>query len=347
MNKKNYFHRVTELTSTRFWINNVTKDEAHWAIREGAVGCTQNPSYTWKMMQNPEMKQEIDALIQQYADLPTNEIVVRIQRDLVAQIAEIFKPLYLASGKKQGYVSIQGDPFREDTQTIVQYGLFNREVSENIMIKIPVTEDGLKAIAELASKGIAINATEVMTVRQALDVCEVYKQATKNLENKAPIYFSHISGILDEYLQKLVEKEGIDVHKDYLWQAGIAAAKKTYWMCKQANPEVGFIGGGARGLQHFTEMVGADASITINWKNTADRLLEENPPVVERFFLETPHAVIDELVEKIPDFRKSYFVHAIEPEEYEEFGPVVLFRTSFENAWKNAENYVNQQLGRE
>ena len=346
MENKNYFHRVSELTQTQFWINNVTEKEAYRAIEEGAVGCTQNPSYVWKMMQKEELQSKINALIDQYKELDTTGIVVNIQRDLVGEIAKIFKPIYDNTFKKNGYVSIQGDPFHEDCDTIVRYGRLNREAGENIMCKVPVTEEGLKAIEILASEGVPINATEVMSVRQALDVCEVYKKETKSLEKKAPIYFSHISGILEEYLKKTAEKEGIDIYDDFLWQAGIAAAKKTYWMCKKANSEVGFIGGGARGLHHFTEMVGAEASITINWVGTADKLIEKNPPVVERFRMETPEAVIDELCDKLPDFRKAYFVNEIKPEEYEEFGPVVLFRSSFEEAWRNAEQYVNDYLNR-
>ena len=51
MGEKTYFHRVNELTPTRFWINNVTQEEAKRALAEGACGCTQNPAYVWKMMQ--------------------------------------------------------------------------------------------------------------------------------------------------------------------------------------------------------------------------------------------------------------------------------------------------------
>ena len=47
---KKYFHRVHEQTPTRFWINNVTMEEALLAIDAGAVGCTQNPTYLWKMI---------------------------------------------------------------------------------------------------------------------------------------------------------------------------------------------------------------------------------------------------------------------------------------------------------
>ena len=84
-------------------------------------------------------------------------------------------PLYEQSHGRYGYVSIQGDPLHEDTDTIVRSARFNREAGPNIMCKIPVTEDGLKAIAILAAESIPINATEVMSVRQALDVCEVYR----------------------------------------------------------------------------------------------------------------------------------------------------------------------------
>ena len=49
----NYFERVRELTPTKFWVNNVTRDEARIGIDAGAMGCTQNPSYTWKMVSHP------------------------------------------------------------------------------------------------------------------------------------------------------------------------------------------------------------------------------------------------------------------------------------------------------
>jgi len=38
-----YFHHVQAQTMTRFWINNVTREETRLAIEAGARGCTQNP----------------------------------------------------------------------------------------------------------------------------------------------------------------------------------------------------------------------------------------------------------------------------------------------------------------
>jgi transaldolase len=341
-----YFHRVQAQTQTRFWINNVTREETSLAIQAGAVGCTQNPSFPFKMLcANDENEKNYvyglldQILIEQNND---NDVQIHLQRALVEKIAKTFQEMYEQSGGTQGFVSIQGDPLREDADTIIKYGLFNH-IAPNIMIKIPVTKEGLEAIGELAAKGLPINATEVMSVRQALDVASVYEKATRGMKQKPAIFYSHITGIFDEYLQNYVRDHNIAVNGDALWQAGIVVAKKTYQMVNDLGIRIGFIGGGARGLHHFTEMVGANAVVTINWKDTAEELILQNPPVVQRFFQPTPPSVVEELCEKLPDFVKSYFAYAIEPEEYDKFGPVVLFRSMFEGAWNKANELIAQR----
>ena len=141
-----YFKRVSAQTPTRFWINNVTREQAHLAIDAGAVGCTQNPSYTYKMLtdeqERPYVYEKLDRIIGLEAD--DNEAQVMLQRELVAGIADIFMPMYESSHGRQGYVSIQGDPFREDVSNIVRYAEFNAGASPNIMAKIPVTKEALK-----------------------------------------------------------------------------------------------------------------------------------------------------------------------------------------------------------
>lgn len=338
----NYFKRVQNLTQTRFWINNVTREEALLAIEAGAIGCTQNPAYTWKMMDHPKEQFYVKELLKDILKIESddNMALVRLQRELVGNIAKSFLPMFESSNKQNGYISIQGDPFSEDAESIVKFARFHREAGPNIMAKVPATVEGLKVIAVLAKEGVPMNATECMTVRQVLDVCETYVQATKGMKEPAPLYFSLITGIYDEYLHKFVTANNVDINQDALWQAGMCIAKKVDALVKEHRYPCGFIGGGARGLHHFTEMVGADASITINWRGMADKLIELDGSVVCRFLQPTPYSVEDTLVEKLEDFRKAYFIHAIEPEEYEHFGPVVLFRNSFEKGWKNALEFI-------
>ena len=341
-----YFKRVHEQTATRFWINNVTRSEAHKAIEAGAVGCTQNPSYSWKMFSNAEEGAYAQELIQKAVRECDNadDALVLVQRELVRKIAEIFYPMYKESHGRAGYVSIQGNPFKEDKDSIIRYARFNREAGENIMCKIPVTADGLEAIKVVASEGIPINATEVMSVSQVLAVCEAAKEATKNLDRPPVIYFSLITGIFDEYLHNYVKDNNVEINMDILGQASYVLARKVYDLVHAYNYDIGIICGGARGLHHFTDMVGADASITINWKGTADKLLEADAPVVPTFFQPIPALTEDVLLETLPDFRNAYMIHGLTPDQYEDFGPVVLFRSSFEKAWKSATEQIQKEF---
>ena len=70
------------------WINNITPKEAEMAIAAGAMGCTQNPSYTWKILNHPEEKEKA-------------------------------KKVLLETMAEYGYVSIQGDPIHEEDPDVI------------------------------------------------------------------------------------------------------------------------------------------------------------------------------------------------------------------------------------
>jgi len=334
---KSYFKRVAGLTPTKFWINNPTREEAQLAIDEGAVGCTCNPSYTAKMLlDRPGEKEYASTLMDEVvkeADTAT-AVEEELQRRLVSGISKIFMPLYNSNPGEQGYVSIQGDPINEDEAAVViREARKNRAVGENICCKIPTTGPGLEAMETLVAENTPINATEVFAIQQALDLCDLYEKISKESGNRPKFYISHITGIYDEYLREVAERDGIDISPDVLYQAGLVIARKLYKIFVDKGYNVTFVGGGARGPQHFTEMVGGDVCVTINWVGTADKLLEMNEPVMERLFNPVPQYVIDELMEKLPDFKRGYIEGGIEVEEYEEFGPVMKFRDSFMKNW--------------
>jgi transaldolase len=156
-------------------------------------------------------------------------------------------------------------------------------------------------------------------------------------------YMSHIAGIYDDYLGNYVKEHQVDISPDILHQAGLAVARKVYQMMIERNYPCVFIGGGARGLQHFTEMVGGKVCLTINWEGTADKLIEQNPPVVFRLFNPVPEKVLDELIEKLPDFKRGYLDDGLEPEEFEHFGPVLLFRSSFIKSWNHTMETIKER----
>ena len=334
--KSGYFHRLTEMSPTRLWINNVTPAEAQLALEAGAVGCTQNPTYPHKMLTHPEDSGRcysvLDSIIRTEKD--DNRAQCLFQYALVKEIAEEFLPLHKASFGRLGFVTIQADPFHEQRDVILEWARLHTGDYPNIMAKIPAIPAGFAAMEELLAEGRPILATEVMSVAQMLDCAKLYEGFLQKNEKAPVMYFAHIPGIFDEYIAAAVKRDNIDIPADYVWQGGIAVAKKIGALLAEKRFSIGFCSGGARGLHHFTEMVGAPCSVTINWGGTADKLIEQDQPVAQRFPAPVPPTVTDALREVIPDFRKAYEAKGLKPEEYETFGPVALFRSNFENGWR-------------
>lgn len=334
--KPTYFQRVTEQTPTRFWINNPTLNEAHLAIAAGASGCTCNPSFCQKMLDHPNGGAIARRLLDQAVLATSNDTDAQamLQRELARPIVELFRPFHQRRPDRDGFVSLQGDPLREDDPgVIVHEAVQNHALGANVCVKIPTTAAGLAAMDELVALGIPINATEIFAVAQAELLCATYERSSRQAGKSPVIFLSHITGIYDDHLRQYVAEHKVEIAPDVLWQAGLAVARKVYTLLVERGLRPIFIGGGARGTHHFTEMVGGDLVVTINWRGTADKLIDEDPPVVSRVFNPVPQRVIDELLEKLPDFRRGYLADGLAVQEFASFGPVELFRSSFVKSW--------------
>lgn len=333
---ENYFHRVNRLSNTRFWINNPTMEEAALAIAEGAVGCTTNPAYSLKMIKSDKKSGLYRGMMKKALDKtgsPGNAAAV-VQRNMVSKLAEIFYAKYEKNPDKEGFVSIQGDPREDiDADLIIKDALENLKLGRNIIAKIPVTPAGIEAIIYLAGKNVPVIATEIMAISQALAVCEGYTAVCKRTGVYPPMYVTHITGIFDEYLKGVVSEKQIDISSDLLWLAGVIVARRQYKILKERGYNIVMLGGGARDLHHFTEFVGGDMHITINWEGTAKELIEKNPPVVFRMDADIPEYAAGELCSKLPDFAKAYEPDGLDRSEFAGFGPVQLFRNRFIAGW--------------
>ncbi len=346
MKTEGYFKRVIAQSPTRFWINNPTREETDRAIKAGATGCTLNPSYTQKMLDNPQEGSYalgiLDEVIREIKD--DTHAIAEFQRRMAKPICEKFIPMFEASKGEIGYVSIQADPILEsDYHVIVNEAQRNRKVSPNVCCKVPTTASGLKAMELLVPEGIPINATEIFAVQQGIEVGELYDSLVPRDKNGPKLWYSHIAGIYDEFIKGYIKENQIDIFPDLLFQGGLAVSRKLYNIAKNRGYRMRFIGGGARGTHHFTELVGGDVNITINWKGTADVLMESDPPVVWRMFNPVPAYVIKELSDKVPAFKQGYEEKGLNIGDFEEFGPVQLFRGDFIKSWKRVLEIIRQR----
>jgi len=89
-----YFHRVRRQSPTMFWINNPTLAQADLALEHGALGCTNNPSYTQKMLDHPEhgafTKQVLMEVLQEFDD--DRQAAIEFQARMVKPVADKFMP---------------------------------------------------------------------------------------------------------------------------------------------------------------------------------------------------------------------------------------------------------------
>jgi transaldolase len=338
-----YFHRLQQETPTRLWINNPTLAEADLAIAAGAISCTTNPAYSARIikMEPERAARAIQAAIKESSDDQRAADIA--QQRIVKEILEKFLPLYNRAPGLQGLVSIQGNPhLDEDPAHIVDEAFRFRKIAPNFITKIPCTAAGLKAFEQLIPGNMPIIATEVFALAQASEVCELYQRVSKKCGKHPPFYVTHISGIFDECLAKTAEREGIKVSPEALAQAGCILARRQYAMMKQRGYNITLMGGGARGTHHFTEMVGGALHVTINW-STADEIIKANPPITSRIDAVPSEAIVDELCDKLPDFRAAYRDDGLTIEEFGHFAPLQFFRNMFVKGWDTLADAVREQ----
>ena len=56
-----------------------------------------------------------------------------------------------------------------------------------------------------------------------------------------------------------------------------------------------------------------------------------------------PQAVVDELCDKLPDFRRAYYENGLAIEEFGDFAPLQFFRNMFVKGWDTLADSVHEE----
>jgi transaldolase len=179
-------------------------------IAKGIInGATSNPAiFKSAILTSPAYKEQIATL----SHLSPKEKYEALAIFDIQKAADILRPLYDAGD--DGYVSIEVDPFLcDDTEATVAEGirLYQSINRPNVMIKVPATEAGYFAMEELAAQGIAVNATLIFSVDQALKCAEAFNKASKksSVDTVISVFVSRIDRAIDETLRS----SGVDTGK--------------------------------------------------------------------------------------------------------------------------------------
>jgi transaldolase len=332
MDVSGYLGRVKAETSSRFWVNNPTLDEARKAIDAGAVGCTTNPAYMSSLLRRAP-DEILPVIRRRLAISPDDHAVAdQVQLDLVVRLAETFEPVHRDTGGRLGMVSIQGAPATDhDAGVILREALDARRLRSNVVPKIPATAAGLEVLDAIAGKGEPCIVTEVFSLDQLIAVCERHAAANACRE-PSRLFISPITGIFGDHLRAVASERGTDVDQAITSQAGVLLARACQRVVDERGYIVTLLAGGARNTRDLTGLIGGGMHATINY-STVEELDELDPPIVETIGLPDDPAVSDALSHEFESVRIALRPGSLAVGDFAGFPPVLHFRGVFSVGW--------------
>jgi transaldolase len=204
--------------------------------QQHVVGVTTNPSIFQKAISQGD---GYDGQIQDLAArrLTVEEAIRMITTADVRDAADILRPVFDATGHKDGRVSIEVDPrlAHNTVATIAEAKQLAWLVDRpNTLIKIPATEAGLPAITETIGRGISVNVTLIFSLERYGKVMDAYLSGLEKAK-AAGIELSQIHSVasffvsrVDTEVDKRLEKIGTDEAKALKGKAAVANARLAY-----------------------------------------------------------------------------------------------------------------------
>jgi Transaldolase len=337
---RDYFRRLTAESSTRVWVNNPTVEEIGLAIEQGAVGCTTNPAYGGNLLKRAP--DEIRPIIAECVRVSDDAAVVAdlVQQRLVTRIVERFRPMYEASGGREGFVSIQGAPEADtDAAHIVEEARAGHAIGPNATPKLPATGPGLEAFEILVADGYPTIVTEVFSLSQLVETSERYVRVTARTGNRPPFFMSPITGIFGDHLKALAARDGLSISTDDMELAGVAFTRECYRIVRERDYPVTLLAGGARIPFDLTGLVGGALHATINWSTFAE-LMADPSPFAAGIDEPIDQAALARLDGTFEDFHRAMRLDGLALEAFEEFGPLQHFRNNFIAGWTRVHDAI-------
>ncbi|HTC67060.1 MAG TPA: transaldolase [Candidatus Acidoferrum sp.] len=210
---------------------------------DGLMGMTSNPSIFAKAISSSNFYSDIlDS--PEDKKLNAKQLYEKIAVRDVQDAADIFRPVYEETRRRDGYVSLEVSPelALERDKTIEEARRLWKMVNRpNVMIKVPGTKECIPAIRQLLEEGININITLLFAQSAYEQVAEVFiaaleARAAKNqdiahIASVASFFVSRIDTLADSLIDeklKLATDPGQALLNGLKGKVAIANAKVTY-----------------------------------------------------------------------------------------------------------------------
>lgn len=169
-------------------------------------GATSNPAiFKNAILNSPAYKEQLRSLSGSAKEKYEALAVYDIQK-----AADILSPLYERGD--DGYVSIEVDPnLCDDAEGTIEEGLrlYSTIGRENVMIKVPATEAGYKAMEALTAASVPVNATLVFKQEQAVASAEAFAKGAAKADTIVDTVISIFVSRIDRALDPILQAKGI------------------------------------------------------------------------------------------------------------------------------------------
>lgn len=229
------------------WLDYINRDmlgDGELARRiadDDLTGMTSNPSIFEKAL--AEGTSYDSQLGEIGADLSPAEAFEILSTDDVRRACDLFRPVYDATGGKDGFVSLEVSPgMAHDTEgTIAEaHRLWKTVDRPNVMIKVPGTSEGMEAIRHLTADGVNVNITLLFAIEAHRRVIEAYLSGLEeraaagkplaHIASVASFFVSRVDTKVDKQLEAIAAADGkkADLARSIMGHAAIANAKLAY-----------------------------------------------------------------------------------------------------------------------
>jgi len=211
-------------------------------VADGVRGCTSNPTIFHKAIGSTS---DYDAALAKLAaqGASVDDAYYALVGDDIRNGADVLRQVYDASGKRDGYISVEVQPRLSSnaTETVREARKLIELVDRpNVMIKVPATPEGLPAVTALIGEGISVNVTLIFAIESYRAVAGAYidgleraAAAGKELSaiaSVASFFVSRVDSSVDGLLDAAIAQRPGDAEalRGLRGKAAIANAKLAY-----------------------------------------------------------------------------------------------------------------------
>jgi transaldolase len=231
--------REIEALGQSIWIDNLNRDlldegtMRRLVEEDGISGVTSNPTIFEKGMGSSDRYDDAFREVAEQTGDP-QEIFERLALGDVRDAADLLRPVFERTEGQDGYVSFElPASLANDAEGSIEQALRLHELidRENVLIKVPGTEAGVRAFDELTGRGINVNVTLLFAVERYREIAEAFLSglerrldAGEPIDRSASVASFFVSRV-DTKVDAAVEDLG---REDLRGKAAVANAKLAY-----------------------------------------------------------------------------------------------------------------------